>query len=324
MKKFVSLLLTAVLLATTLTVFAVPASAEEEFTSDDYKYTVNGDGTATITMYTGNGGNVEIPAAFDGHTVTAIGGCAFENCGQLTAVTIPGSVVSIGGLAFDKCGQLTAVTIPGSVVSIGESAFVNCTGITTLTISDGVKSIGESAFQGCNKIANVTIPGTVGSIGESAFQNCIGITTLTISDGVKSIGARAFQGCDSLPKVTIPGTVTSIGLQAFDGCAHLVIHGLYGSAAEKYARENSVAFKGTGTCSHIYCFVCDSCNKSLTKSDLLKAWGNTATASTLSEGNLTVIVGVACLAVGLVGGLLIGKKKTKTALADGTDNTDEE
>ena len=32
-------------------------------------------------------------------------------------------------------------------------------------------------------------------------------------------------------------------------------------------------------------------------------------ASTLSEGSLAIVVGVACLAVGLVGGLLLGKKK---------------
>ena len=255
MKKFTSILLTALMLAAMLTVFAVPASAEEEFTSGDYKYTVSNDGTATITMYTGNGGNVEIPAAFDGHTVTAIGGYAFVNCG----------------------------------------------GIKTLTISDGVKSIGTKAFQGCNKIASVTIP-----------------------EGVTSIGADAFNGC-AFQKVTIPGTVTSIGTDAFANCdPNLVINGPYSSAAEKYARENSVAFTGEGTCSHIFCLVCDSCHKSLTKSDLLNAWGNTATASTLSEGSLTVICSVACLAVGLVGGLLIGKKKTKPALADGTDNTEEE
>ena len=300
MKKFVSLLLTAVLLATMLTVFAVPASAEEEFTSDDYKYTVNGDGTATITMYTGNGGNVEIPAAFDGHTVTAIETGAFQGCASLQTVTIPGSVVSIGEIAFANCGQLTAVTIPGSVVSIGESAFVNCGGIKTLTISDGVQSIGARAFKGCNKIASVTIP-----------------------EGVTSIGADAFNGCD-LQKVTIPGTVTSIGEDAFAYCnSNLVINGPYSSAAEKYARENGVTFKGEGTCSHLYCFVCDSCNKSLTKSDLLQIWNsNGATASTLSEGNLAIITAVAGVAFGFLAAMVIFKKK-KPALAS-SENTDEE
>ncbi len=43
------------------------------------------------------------------------------------------------------------------------------------------------------------------------------------------------------------------------------------------------------------------------------------TASTLSEGNMTIVVGVACLALGLVGGLLIGKKK-KNVAANGKED----
>ena len=45
--------------------------------------------------------------------------------------------------------------------------------------------------------------------------------------------------------------------------------------------------------------------------------------SILSEGSLTIIVGVSCLAVGFLAAMFIFKKK-KPALADGTDNTDEE
>ena len=48
--------------------------------------------------------------------------------------------------------------------------------------------------------------------------------------------------------------------------------------------------------------------------------------SILSEGNLTIIVGIAALAIGLGGGFFIGtkKKQKKPAAADGTDKTDEE
>ncbi len=50
--------------------------------------------------------------------------------------------------------------------------------------------------------------------------------------------------------------------------------------------------------------ICDECG--------VKIENDPHTASTISEGNMTIIVGVACLAVGLVGGLLIGKKKKVT------------
>lgn len=48
------------------------------------------------------------------------------------------------------------------------------------------------------------------------------------------------------------------------------------------------------------------------------------TASTLSEGNIWIIIAVAVVVIAGVATLVIVKKKTKPALADGTDNTDEE
>ena len=47
------------------------------------------------------------------------------------------------------------------------------------------------------------------------------------------------------------------------------------------------------------------------------------TGSTLSEGNMTIVVGVACAAVFGFGGFFLGRKK-KPALASGSENTDEE
>ena len=59
----------------------------------------------------------------------------------------------------------------------------------------------------------------------------------------------------------------------------------------------------------------------------VKLYKNNGTGSTLSEGSLTIIVGIAAAVVFGLGGFFIGKavgKKKKPALASGTDNTDEE
>ena len=47
----------------------VVASADDELTYDDYKYTVN-EGTVTITGYTGSATEVSIPATIDGKNET--------------------------------------------------------------------------------------------------------------------------------------------------------------------------------------------------------------------------------------------------------------
>ena len=184
-----------------------------------YTYTIT-NGTATITGYTGNGGEVSIPSTISFLAVTSIGDWAFSGWTSLTNVIIPDSVTNIGSSAFCWCLSLTSVTIPNSVTSIGESAFYGCTNLTSATLPNSVTNIGARAFGGCN-LTNVTIGNSVTSIGQYAFYRCIHLTSVTIPDSVASIGDWAFCLCTNLTNVTIPGGVTNIGQLAFSGCFSL-------------------------------------------------------------------------------------------------------
>lgn len=66
---------------------------------------------------------------------------------------------------------------------------------------------------------------------------------------------------------------------------------------------------------------CAYCGEKLSE-EIIPA-GNNAAGTASGDGNIAVIAGAGCLAVGLGGGFLLGKKK-KPAVADGADNTDEE
>jgi hypothetical protein len=165
--------------------------------------------TVTITRYTGNGGNVTIPAEINGKPVTTIGDWAFGH-NQLTSVTIPSSVTSIGSSAFSG-NQLTSVTIPNSVTSIGDYAFYE-NQLTSVTIGNSVTSIGDGVFYG-SQLTSVTIPDSVTSIGHSAFSYNQ-LTSVTIGNSVTSIGHSAFVG-NQLTSVTIGNSVTTIGERAF-------------------------------------------------------------------------------------------------------------
>ena len=83
------------------------------------------------------------------------------------------SVTSIGELAFENCENLTSVTIPNSVKTIGNCAFWGCRGLVSVTIPNSVTTIGISAFQGCCSLTSLTIPNSVISIGDLAFAYCI-------------------------------------------------------------------------------------------------------------------------------------------------------
>ena len=162
---------------------------------------------------------IVIPEIIEGCSVTSIGSWVFENCSNLTSVSIPSSVTSIGSSAFDGCSNLTSVSIPEGVTSIGDYAFNHCSSLTSITIPSSVTSIGESAFNYCSSLTSLTIPSSVTSIFDGTFSNCSSLTSITIPSSVTSIGKWAFDGCSSLTSITIPSSVTSIGESAFRCCA---------------------------------------------------------------------------------------------------------
>ena len=203
--------------------------------------------TYKTTAYNSYTGSVTIPEKFvyEGveYAVTSIGMRAFRDCGNLTSVTIPNTVISIGDYAFAAC-SLEDITIPNSVTSIGNSAFEGCISLMSfiipdritsigdytfykcislryVTIPNSVVAIGDYAFAACSKMAIVTIPNSVTSIGNFAFGYCNGLTSISIPNSVTSIGNYAFEHCRGLTSITIPNSVTSIGNYAFYDCLSL-------------------------------------------------------------------------------------------------------
>ncbi len=75
-----------------LVLVPLPSSAA---TSGDYTYTVNDDGTATITKYTGNDVEVTIPERIDGYTVTVISSLAFRNNQATQKIVLPNTIKKI-------------------------------------------------------------------------------------------------------------------------------------------------------------------------------------------------------------------------------------
>lgn len=194
---------------------------EQVLVSGDYSYTVNGDGTAVITAYSGGSTDVTVPSELDGHQVTVIGREAFMGNEQIKVVKLPDSVRTIGSRAFSGCISMKSMN-PGSGLSdIRYKAFYDCISLSDVTVPEGVTDIGGSAFYGCLSLTDIRIPGTVETLSAYTFSGCRRLDCVYIDNGVGCIGQNAFAYCSSLKTISFPDSVTETGPGVFYNCVAL-------------------------------------------------------------------------------------------------------
>ena len=214
-----------------------------------YKYSLDKDGNATITGYSGSVSALAIPQTIDGHKVVAIGEGAFKGT-CLVNVTIPDTVTEIGYSAFEDCKQLSSVSLSSNLTELGSSVFSNCTSLTSIRIpkslerADAGVSGDYAPFKGCTILSDVelesgmtkipanllrdcpgfttiAIPDTVTEIGDSAFEDCKQLSSVSWSSKLTELGSSVFSNCTSLTSIRIPDTVTDMGDHVFSGCTEL-------------------------------------------------------------------------------------------------------
>jgi hypothetical protein len=242
----------------------VAEAAAEEFArspvriSDDYKYTVDENGKATITKHSFSDTSVSVPSSLDGYPVIGIGDSAFLWDTFLTTVKLPSGIQTIGSMAFCGCSALKSISMPAKLKFIGSSAFYGCPLIESIYVPDNVEYIGTSAFEGCRALKSInvssgnrvyygksgvlfhkkdkelvaypagkkttdySVPQGILSIAACAFAECKGLTSVGLPDGLQTIGNMAFYHCYWLESVSLPDGLQSIGSQAFYDCRQLV------------------------------------------------------------------------------------------------------
>ena len=190
-------------------------------------------------------GNVVIPATviYQGskYKVTAIGYCAFEECTNLTSVSIPNSVRYIGTKAFSGCNEITKITVGKGVTSIGEYAFSSCSKLKSISLPNNITAISDYAFSSCSALTSFVIPNSVTSIGRFAFCGANRLNSIIIPNNVTSIGDGAFSGCIKIGYVVLGKSVKNINDGSFAQCKEL--SSVY-CLAENVPTTNKDAFYG--------------------------------------------------------------------------------
>lgn len=219
-----------VLLAVIVLALMLSADAYETWRSGtgfSLCYQIQEDGTVSIG--TGNRSDkslcfndsasksVTLPSVIDGRVVTRIADYAFDDCDELTHMTIPTPVGSIGESAFTGCSELYSIEISDSVTNIGVNAFVGCNRLKTVKLSKHLTEIHVQTFERCSALTAIDIPFGVTNIGASAFCECGRLVAVTIPSSVKTIGRHAFQEQNSFYRWVGIQSLTQINVDVGDG-----------------------------------------------------------------------------------------------------------
>ena len=155
------------------------------------------------------------------YTVTSIGNEAFSFCGDLTSVTIPGSVKTIKESAFWYTLNLESVELSMGLETICDGAFAVCGKVKSFNIPESVTEIGRSAFAGCWELSSINIPQNIKIIKEWTFADCGKLEEIVLPDELTIIDNGAFENCYKLKSITFPATLTAINNGAFYCCIGL-------------------------------------------------------------------------------------------------------
>ncbi|MEG1822745.1 MAG: S-layer homology domain-containing protein [Clostridiales bacterium] len=194
----------AVLLALIM-VFSVSGGA---FAAGDFTTTDDG---KTMTGYTGNATEIDIP-----NTVTKVMADAFrssnsENIAKVTTIKIPASVTSIAIVdgSFQDCENLTSF-----VVDKDNAEFKDIDGV--LYTKDG-KTLVSYPIAKADK--EFTVPADVTTIGISAFRNSKVLEKVEFNAAI--VGEYAFARSRALSSVVVGADVKKIGIDGLGECVKL-------------------------------------------------------------------------------------------------------
>ncbi len=92
-------------------------------------------------------GSVTVPMRYGGELIVRIETNGFEDCINITQLTVPDSVTIVGNYAFQGCKSLEKIVLPDSLKQIGAYAFKNCEKLSDVNFPSQIISINADIFR---------------------------------------------------------------------------------------------------------------------------------------------------------------------------------
>ena len=176
-----------------------------------YRIISNTDNFVEISQVTKSAKSIEIPRKIiidnTVFTVTSLGNNSFQDCKDLSYITIPSSITSVGNHAFSGCSRLEKVTIGHAVKALEGGTFYRCDNIREVwsyieepfDVIDYEYAPGEMVLYGrcfpeaVTSEATLYIPkGTKEKyLAKSGWRDFVNISDVIQTTGIKEVGRDA-------------------------------------------------------------------------------------------------------------------------------------
>ncbi len=190
---------------------------------------------------------------------------AYQRLTDDLTLRIPPQVTVIGDFLFNNCDELTHITIPDGINRIGQNAFGNCVNLAYAVVPESVKVFAYNAFgkqslvlcfgdsaaeQFCRgggipfllldtpSEKTISLPTMITEISEETLAGT-SAQIYIVPGNVESIGSRAFSQLGQVSVIHIGNSVRFIADDAFEGST-VFFYCPAGSYAETYAKHKGI------------------------------------------------------------------------------------
>ncbi len=221
----------------------ISVEVSDVYTTRDFGYTINDDGTVTINSVIVSTADIYIPDYIDGYPVTEIASYTFSAYGKTLpnmTLRLPTTLKKISSYAFYECTSLKRLVLPEGLETIERYAFGRCLALEAIDIPDSVTTIEADAFNYTRGTNYIKVGTGMPNLAYGIFNRTFGNRTYIFEEGITSIPYGLNYQAPLIERIYLPKSVTSFSTAAFGNLRNVItIYGYPGSYAETFANANS-------------------------------------------------------------------------------------
>ena len=141
---------------------------------------------------------------------------AFNNCINITSISVNDDVSSAGKYAFTGTG-IKRFSLPESMTYVPSYMFYDCDSLEGIELSENITRINDHSFYSCDNLKKFHLPSKTEFISEFAFAYCKNLEEFVFSESLITICENAFLNCSGIKELVVPNSVKTIEAEAFKG-----------------------------------------------------------------------------------------------------------